>query len=133
MKIAPILEQCARVAIAYAEAATVKRPPAVKARLGHNALLIAGATLTGIASIVCMTTALWIALIPYCGAAGSPAVIACIMAIGCLSLLGLFRSGQTPRIVTSAPSEAPLMPREPALPLLIGALLTGLAMGSSRK
>ncbi len=135
MNIAPVLEECARLAIAYAEGATVRRTPVAGHRIAYYSAIVVFTALAGLASLACAVTALWIALLPSCGAAGAPAVIAVLLLAACMCLLGLLWHGQRAREVPPVPAVGVSSPMtgEQTVPWLISAVLAGLAMGSSRK
>ena len=134
MNIAPVLEECARLAIAYAEGATVRRTPVAGHRIAYYSIIVFVTALAGLASLACAVTALWIALLPSCGAAGAPAVIAVLLLAGCLSLLAILRHGHRRDVVPVPVAGAPTpVTGEQTMPWLISAVLAGLAMGSSRK
>ena len=134
MSISPILGECARLAIAYAENVAVVRAKQTSRRFGYVAALTISAATIGIASVACALTALWVALLPYCGPAGAPLIVSAVLFFGCLSALGLLRYGRRPGDATPISSAGSNPPTgEQTIPLLIGAVLAGLAMGSSRK
>ena len=127
MSIPPILAECARLAVAYAENAAVQQAVQARRRFAYVSALAIGAVVTGTVSAACALTALWIGLLPSCGPVGAPSIVAGILCGVCLSLLGLMR-----RRRGSVPAPNP-PGGQSAIPLLIGGLLAGLAMGSAPK
>jgi hypothetical protein len=140
----PLLGELIRLAVASAENAAVREARRSRARIAYTAALMALASGCAFAAIACAIAALWIALLPYCGAAGAPLVVSALLLVICAALVLLLRYGRT--VVDQAPEPsalAGLSGLEPAaaiqllkdhkVPVLIGALLVGLAAGSSRK
>jgi hypothetical protein len=121
------LAECARLAVAYAESAAVRQASQAKRRFGYVTVLAIGAVVTGIASAACALTALWIGLLPFFGPVGAPSIVAGILGGVCLCLVGLMRRRRRPDAVPKPPDG------QSAIPLLIGGLLAGLAMGSAPK
>lgn len=127
MSIPPILAECARLAVAYAESAAVRQAIQAKRRFAYVTALAIGAVVTGVASAACALTALWIGLLPFCGPVGAPSIVAGILCGACLSFLGLMRCRRRPDVAPNPPGG------QSTIPLLIGGLLAGLAMGSAPK
>lgn len=137
MSIRPFLAECIRQAVACAENAAIRqatRATQAGRRFAYVSALTVGTVATGAASAACALTALWIGLLPSCGPVGAPLIISGILCGGCLSLLGLLRSGRRPGDATPGANAASKPPNgQSAIPLLIGGLLAGLAMGSAPK
>jgi len=134
VSIPPILAECARLAVAYAENAAVRQAIQARRRFAYVTTLTVGAVVTGIASAACVLTALWIGLLPSCGPVVAPLIISGILCGVCLSLLGLMRCRRRSGDATpGAVAGSNPLSGQSAIPLLIGGLMVGLAMGSAPK
>ena len=126
MRMPPILADCIRLAVAYAENAAVRQAAQASRRLTYVTALTVAAVVTGIASATCALAALWVVLLPFCGPAGAPLIVSGVLCAGCATLVGLLRRGPRPPEATSGGPNG-----RSAVPMLIGAVLAGLAMGSA--
>jgi hypothetical protein len=131
------MNELAKLVLALAELTAAPRLRQTTAHMAYLTLIAVGACLCAVAAVACALVSLWIYAVPRFGAAGAPLVVACVLLAMALVALGLALYVRKPR--QSPPSagatsalllaEATRLTKEHEGPMLLAALIAGLAAG----
>jgi len=139
MSVASPMSDLIRLAVALAEGSAVSLARQATARTACVLAAAAAAAGCAIAAVACVLAALWIYALPHVGAIGAPLIVAGVLLAMCLGVLMLMRyrlkRRPTPPAATPALllAEATRLFKENKGPVLMAALLAGLAAGRNGK
>ena len=146
MSVASTVGDLLKLALALSEGAAVRHAGQATARMACVALVVLAASSFALAGVACALAALWIYTVPHVGPAGAPLIVAGVLLAISLAILAVLRYGfkprQAPRPAVVTPDilrpeillvEATRLLKQHKLPVLLAALLAGLAAGRGEK
>jgi hypothetical protein len=140
VNVALAMNDLIKLVLALAEGAAVRHVRQPIGRMACVAIVTLAAAGCAVSAVACGLAALWIYALPHVGAAGAPLVVAGVLLAMCLVMLMAMRyAGKpgppaprdgTPELLLA---EAARLLKEHKGPVLLAALLAGLAAGKREK